>query len=162
DAAEPTPPDPLDTGQDISDLLSSILRIDVEHRDAGRSYRIPADNPFTNRTGARPEVWAYGLRNPWRMSFDWVTGDLWVDDVGWEQWESILRVERGGNYGWSIREGRQSVRPEARLGPSPILPPMMDHAHSEAASITGGYVYRGRALPDLVGSYVYGDYQSGR
>jgi putative heme-binding domain-containing protein len=162
DAAEPTPPDPLDTGQDISDLLSSILRIDVDHREPGRRYRIPADNPFVTLRGARPEVWAYGLRNPWRMSFDRATGDLWAGDVGWEQWESILRIERGGNYGWSIREGRQPVRPEGRLGPTPILPPAIDHPHSEAASITGGHVYRGRLLHDLVGSYVYGDYQSGK
>ena len=96
------------------------------------------------------------------MSFDRATGDLWVGDVGWEQWELIFRVERGGNYGWSIREGRQSVRPEGRLGPTPILPPMVDHPHSEAASITGGYVYRGSRLKDLVGTYVYGDYQSGK
>ena len=162
DAAEPAPPDPLDTGQDISDLLSSILRIDVDHRDPGSACRVPADNPFVHHKGARPEVWAYGFRNPWRMSFDREKGDLWVGDVGWEQWELIFRVERGGNYGWSVREGRQMVRPEGRLGPTPISPPTVDHPHSEAASITGGYVYRGSRLKELAGTYVYGDYQSGK
>ena len=162
DAASPAPPDPLDTGQDISDLLSSILRIDVDHPEAGRAYRIPADNPFVHHPGARPEVWAYGFRNPWRMSFDRSSGALWVGDVGWERWELVFLVERGGNYGWSIREGRQNVRPEGRPGPTPIVPPVVDHPHSEAASITGGYVYRGKRLADLAGTYVYGDYQSGK
>jgi putative heme-binding domain-containing protein len=162
DAASPSPPDPLDTGQDVGDLLSSILRIDVDGRDPGRSYRIPPDNPFVALPGARPEVWAYGFRNPWRMSFDRATGDLWVGDVGWEQWELIFRVVRGGNYGWSVREGRQPVRPESRVGPTPILPPTVDHPHSEAASMTGGYVYHGSRLNDLAGVYIYGDYQSGK
>jgi putative heme-binding domain-containing protein len=96
------------------------------------------------------------------MSFDRATGDLWVGDVGWEQWELIFRVERGGNYGWSVREGRQPVRPESRVGPTPILPPTVDHPHSEAASMTGGYVYHGSRLNDLAGAYIYGDYQSGK
>lgn len=162
DAEVPSPPDPRDTGQDISDLLSSILRIDVDHEEKGRGYRIPADNPFVGLAGARPEIWAYGFRNPWRMSFDRLNGDLWVGDVGWELWELVDRVERGGNYGWSVVEGRQPVHPEGRRGPTPILPPTYEHPHSEAASITGGYVYRGSRLPDLVGEYVYGDYQSGK
>jgi uncharacterized repeat protein (TIGR03806 family) len=162
DATEPSPPDALDTGQDITDLLSSILRIDVDRRDPGRAYRVPADNPFVPLPGARPEVWAYGFRNPWRMSFDRATGDLWVGDVGWERWELIFRVERGGNYGWSVREGREMVRPEGRRGPSPMLPPVVDHPHSEAASMTGGYVYHGSRLPELAGKYIYGDYQSGK
>jgi uncharacterized repeat protein (TIGR03806 family) len=162
DAEVPSPPDPRDTGQDISDLLSSILRIDVDHQEGGRPYRVPADNPFTKLPGARPEIWAYGFRNPWKMSFDRLGGDLWVGDVGWELWELVDRVERGGNYGWSIVEGRQPVHPEGRRGPTPILPPTVEHPHSEAASITGGYVYRGSRLPGLVGVYVYGDYQSGK
>src|ERR1041384_2790443 len=87
------PPDPLNTGQDISDLLSSVLRIDVDHEAGGKPYRVPADNPFVSTPGARPEVWAYGFRNPWRMSFDERTGALWVGDVGWELWEMIYRVE---------------------------------------------------------------------
>ena len=162
DTADPTPPDPLDTGQDIGDLPSSILRIDVDRPEAGRPYRVPPDNPFVGLDGARGEVWAFGFRNPWRFSFDRSNGDLWAGDVGWELWEMIHLVRRGGNYGWSIVEGPQSVHPEGRRGPGPIVPPVAAHPHSEAASITGGYVYRGKALAGLVGVYVYGDFQSGK
>lgn len=158
DAADPNPPDKLDTGQDISDLLSSILRIDVDHADKGKHYAVPADNPFIKTLGAKPEIWAYGFRNPWRMSFDRVTGDLWVGDVGWELWEMVYHVQRGGNYGWSIMEGRQPVRPNSKHGPTPILPPTLDFPHTEAASITGGYVYRGKRLKDLIGAYICGDW----
>jgi uncharacterized repeat protein (TIGR03806 family) len=162
DAEVPSPPDPRDTGQDVSDLLGSILRIDVDREDRGQRFRVPEDNPFVKLPGARPEIWAYGFRNPWRMSFDRVSGDLWVGDVGWELWEMIYKVERGGNYGWSIVEGPQSVHPNGRRGPTPIQPPTVAHPHSEAASITGGYVYRGDRLAALAGTYVYGDYQSGK
>ena len=162
DSADPVPPDPLNTGQDISDLLSSILRIDVDHAEAGRAYHVPADNPFVNTPGARPEVWAYGFRNPWRMSFDSVTGDLWTGDVGWDLWEMIHRVERGGNYGWSIMEGPQPVKPNNPRGPTPIIPPVVAHSHSEARSITGGRVYHGSRLPGLQNAYIYGDYMTGR
>ena len=151
DGASPNPPDRSNTGQDISDLLSSILRIDVDHEDKDRPYAIPADNPFIKTPKARPEVWAYGFRNPWRMSFDRPTGDLWVGDVGWELWEMIYRVKRGGNYGWSVMEGPQAVRPESKRGPTPILPPNLAFPHTEAASITGGYVYRGNKLKELQG-----------
>ena len=162
DAEVPSPPDPRDTGQDVGDLLASILRIDVDHAEGTRAYRVPPDNPFVNLPGARPEIWAYGFRNPWRMSFDRQNGDLWVGDVGWELWELVDRVVKGGNYGWSIVEGRQPVHPEGRKGPTPILPPTAEHPHSEAASITGGYVYRGARLAGLKGIYVYGDFQSGK
>ena len=101
------------TGQDCSDLLSSILRIDVDHPDPGKGYSIPKDNPFVNVPGARPEIWAYGFRNPWKMSIDRTTGDLWVGDVGWELWEMVYKVKRGGNYGWSVMEGPQPVHVEA-------------------------------------------------
>ena len=121
DAEAPYPPDGLKTGQDISDLLASILRIDTDHRDPGLAYRVPKDNPFVGVEGARPEVWAYGFRNPWRMSFDKSTGNLWVGDVGWDLWEMVFRVERGGNYGWSIMEGSQPIHPDDSSGPSPIL-----------------------------------------
>ena len=149
------------TGQDCSDLLSSILRLDVDHPQPGKPYSIPSDNPFTNLAGVRPEIWAFGFRNPWKMSFDQSTGDLWVGDVGWELWELIHRVERGGNYGWSVVEGPQPVNVEATRGPGPILPTIKAHPHSEAASITGGYVYRGTRLPTLSGAYIYGDFQTG-
>ena len=111
--------------------------------------------------GVRPEIWAFGFRNPWKMSFDRPTGDLWVGDVGWELWELVFKVKRGGNYGWSVMEGPQPVNVEAHRGPTPILPPIKVHPHSEAASITGGYVYHGTRLPELAGAYIYGDYQSG-
>ncbi len=162
DAAVPSPPDPLDTGQDVSDLLSSILRIDVDHEDPGRAYRVPADNPFVDLPRTRPEIWAFGFRNPWRMSFDRKTGDLWVGDVGWELWEMVYRVVRGGNYGWSVMEGPQTARVESKRGPGPILPPTVAHPHSEAASVTGGYVYRGSKLKNLKATYVYGDFQTGK
>ena len=162
DAEAPYPPDGLKTGQDIGDLLASILRIDVDHRDPDLAYRVPQDNPFINTRGARPEVWAFGFRNPWRMSFDFETGDLWVGDVGWDLWEMIFRIERGGNYGWSIMEGSQPIHPDDTPGPTPIIAPVVQHSHTEARSITGGYVYRGRRLTAQRGMYIYGDYATGR
>lgn len=162
DGGAPSPPDPLLAGQDVSNLLSNILRIDVDHQDAGNSYRVPADNPFVGMPNVRPEIWAFGFRNPWRMSFDRVRGDLWVGDVGWQLWEMVYRVERGGNYGWPIMEGPQPALPESPRGPAPILPPVMSHPHSEAASITGGFVYHGQRLPELREIYIYGDYQTGK
>jgi len=162
DSEVPAPPDPLNTGQDLTDLLSSILRIDVDHRDPGRNYQIPSDNPFLGVPGARPENWAYGLRNPWKMSFDPATGNLWCGDVGWEIWEMIHLIRKGGNYGWSARESSQLVRSDTPPNPSPITPPVVSHAHTEAASITGGFVYHGKRFPELEGSYVYGDYETGK
>jgi uncharacterized repeat protein (TIGR03806 family) len=162
DGSGPNPPDSLKSGQDVSTLLSSILRIDVDHPDGDRNYRIPADNPFVDLKGARGEIWAYGFRNPWRMSFDAKTGDLWVGDVGWELWELLDRVERGGNYGWSIMEGRQSTNPEWTRGPTPILPPTIDRPHSESSSITDGLTYYGTRLKNLTGHHLYGDYDTGK
>jgi len=162
DTASPNPPDPLHTGQDIGDLLSSILRIDVRGGSAAKPYRIPPDNPFVDRPGARPEVWCYGLRNPWRMNFDRKTGALWIGDVGWERWELIFVGERGGNFGWNLMEGPQPVEPDGKRGPTPILPPAQAIPHPEGASITGGYVYRGRRLPELEGHYVFGDWETRR
>ena len=164
DASAPDPPDSKrKTGQDISDLLACILRIDVDRPDGTNNYTVPRDNPFTQTPGARPEVWAFGFRNPFRMSFDRATGDLWVGDVGWEQWEMIYRVRRGGNYGWAISEGpNPRVRADVTPGPGPILPPMVALPHSEAASITGGFVYPGRRLAKLRGAYLYGDWETGK
>ncbi len=160
DATAPSPPDGLTAGQDVGNLLSSILRIDVRSVNGPR-YRVPSDNPFVGQAGVRPEIWAYGLRNPWKISFDPFSGDLWVGDVGWELWEMVFRVVRGGNYGWSIMEGRQPIRPDQKRGPTPILPPTAEHPHTEARSVTGGRVYRGLRLPELVGEYVYADYETG-
>lgn len=164
DGVGPFPPDPHGAGQDMTQLLSKIMRIDVDHPDAGRGtkYTVPGDNPFVDLAGARPETWAYGFRNPWKMSFDRRTGELWCGDVGWDLWELLYRVEKGGNYGWSIMEGRQPIRSDLKPGPTPILPPIVDHPHTEAESITGGYVYLGDRLPELHGAYVYGDWETGK
>jgi putative heme-binding domain-containing protein len=161
DAANPNPPDPFDTGQNIADLLSSILRIDVDHKDEGKNYAIPKDNPFVGMKGARPEVWAYGFRNPWRMSFDRHTGELFVGDVGWELWESVHRIEKGGNYGWSAMEGPQPIKPE-KVGPTPIHPALIELPHTIACSVTGGRVYRGKKFPELRGAYIFGDWETRR
>ncbi len=162
DSADPNPPDPLGTGQDVSDLLSSILRIDVDRKDAGKAYAVPADNPFFALKSARSEVWAYGFRNPWRMSFDRLTGDLWVGDVGWELWEMVYKVVKGGNYGWSLTEGPQPIKPGQKPGPTPVLRPDIELPHTIACSVTGGYVYRGRKFPELYGAYVFGDWETRR
>lgn len=161
DGAGPNPPDPLNTGQDISDLLSSILRIDVDRKEGALNYAVPKDNPFVGMKGARPEVWAYGFRNPWRMSFDRKTGALFVGDVGWELWESIHRVEKGGNYGWSAMEGPQPIKPN-KIGPTPILPALIELPHTISTSVTGGLVYRGKKFPELYGAYIFGDWETRR
>lgn len=162
DGTGPNPPDTLRAGQDVSNVLSCILRIDVENGSPDRPYAIPEDNPFIDLEGVRPEIWSYGFRNPWKMSFDRTTGDLWVGDVGWQTWELVYRVQRGGNYGWSVTEGTQSIHPNEKRGPTPILPPVMQHDHSEARSITGGFVYHGQRLTELQDAYVYGDYSTGK
>ncbi|MCE3017468.1 MAG: PQQ-dependent sugar dehydrogenase [Pirellula sp.] len=163
DLTDPTPPDVLKTGQDIGDLLASILRIDVDRpsklRDGSDAmYTIPADNPFVNLSYARGEVYAYGLRNPWRMSFDAKSGDLWVGDVGWEAFEMVYRVRSGSNCGWSIKEGPGDVMPEIKVGPTPIQPADIVLTHADAASVTGGFVYHGTEFPELGGKYVFGDW----
>lgn len=162
DAASPNPPDVLNTGQDCSDLLSSVLRIDVDHKDAGKNYAVPRDNPFVGMKDVRPEIWAYGFRNPWRMSFDRQTGQLWLGDVGWELWEMVHRIEKGGNYGWSIMEGPQVIKPGQKPGPTPIRPAAIELPHTIACSVTGGYVYRGKKFPELTGAYVFGDWETRR
>lgn len=120
-----------DNGQGLGDLSSSIMRIDVDHAEGNRPYAIPPDNPFIGLAGARPEVWAYGLRNPWRFSIDRVTGDLWTGDVGQDLWELVYLVQRGGNYGWNVREGNHPYQPYRKRGPTPILPPIVEHTHAE-------------------------------
>ena len=161
DSEVPSPPDPLNTGQDLSDLLGAIIRIDVDRAAAGRNYAIPPDNPFIDTPNARPEIWAYGLRNPWRMSFT-EAGELLVGDVGWELWEMVYRVVKGGNYGWSITEGPQPVKPNQPVGPTPIRKPLVSHSHVEAMSITGGYTWNAERLPELRGRWLYGDYVTGK
>ncbi len=162
DATDPAPPDQLNTGQDCSDLLSSILRIDVRNASADQPYKVPDDNPFINVPKVRPEIWAFGFRNPWRIAVDPPTGQLWLGDVGWEKWEMVHQVVRGGNYGWSIREAHELLRPGVELGPSPILPTRIALSHADAASVTGGFVYRGQKLKSIAGQYLFGDWVNGR
>jgi uncharacterized repeat protein (TIGR03806 family) len=130
--------------------------------DEGRNYRIPPDNPFVGMPTVRPEIWAFGLRNPWRMTFDEKTHDLWVGDVGQDLWEMVYLIKRGGNYGWSVYEGSHPFYPEKPLGPAPLVPPIKEHPHSEARSITGGHVYYGSRLPELNGVYLYCCYETGK
>lgn len=151
-----------ESGQDLSDFNASLLRIDVDHADKGKSYAVPKDNPFVNLPGARPEIWAYGLRNVWKFSIDRPTGQVWACDVGQDLWESVILVEKGGNYGWSVTEGTHGFREHRKVGPTPIQKPVYEHEHSEARSATGGFVYHGKRFPELSGRYVYGDYETGK
>ncbi|MEE9130133.1 MAG: PQQ-dependent sugar dehydrogenase [Phycisphaerales bacterium] len=152
--------DPHNNGQDLSTLLATIIRIDVDHREADRNYAIPKDNPFVNRPGARGEIWAYGLRNIWRMSFDRETGDLWGGDIGQNKFEEIDLIVKGGNYGWNIREGKHDFKP--RESAEPLIDPVVEYGRREGISVTGGYVYRGDRIPQLRGAYIYADYASGK
>lgn len=161
DGARPYPPDEFNVGQDLSDLRSTICRIDINHRDEGSNYAIPKDNPFVGTANARGEIWAFGFRNPWRFSIDGPTQQLLCADVGWELWEMVHLVVKGGNYGWSIQEGPQPVRGDLPKGPGKIRPPIVAYPHTEGLSITGGYTYRGTRFPNLVGNYLYGDYVTG-
>jgi uncharacterized repeat protein (TIGR03806 family) len=152
--------DPCGAGQNLGSPLGKLLRLDV-NAPAGM-YQIPADNPFVATPGARKEIWAYGLRNPWRWSFDQGSGDLWVGDVGQNTFEEIDRVTKGGNYGWRTCEGLHRRGRTTELCNTPgLIDPIVEHPRSEAESITGGYVYRGAAMPSLVGTYIYGDFATG-
>ena len=150
------------SGQNLDDLHAVMMRLDVDHPDAGRNYGIPKDNPFVDTPKARPEIWAYGYRNPWRFSFDPVTGRPWVGDVGQDIWEMIELSNKGDNHGWSVREGTHPFHPHAAKGPTPFVDPIVEHHHTECRSITGGYVYQGDKFPELKGVYVYGDYEYGK
>lgn len=154
--------DPLDQAQNINTLLGSILRIDVDHHDSSKKYAIPKDNPFVGKKDAQAEIYAYGLRNIWRMSFDRQTGTLWCADVGQNLWEEINLITKGGNYGWNLREGMHPFGLKAS-GPRPdLIEPIWEYDHQIGASITGGVVYRGKKLPELVGKYIYADYVTGK
>jgi uncharacterized repeat protein (TIGR03806 family) len=154
--------DSLETGQNLGTVLGKILRLDVDKADEGKGYSIPKDNPFVGTAGARGEIWAYGIRQCWKISFDPATGDLWAGEVGQDLWEMVYRIEKGGNYGWSVSEGSHPFRPERKKGPTPILKPVAEHHHTEARSITGGFVSHSDKLPALKGMYVYGDFDTGR
>ena len=154
--------DPLGNGQDRGTLLGSILRIDVSRSAPGETYQVPDDNPFAGEPDVRPEIWAHGLRNPWRFSFD-VSGRLWLADVGQNQWEEIDVIEREGNYGWNCMEGLHRFQWGASCDEDALRAPVWEYTRSGGnCSVTGGFVYRGEATPSLVGAYVYGDFCSGR
>lgn len=149
-------------GQDMSSLLAKVLRIDVDHPDAGKMYAVPKDNPFVNMPGARPEIWSLGYRNPWRMCLDKKTGHLWLGQNGQDLWEQAYLVKKGDNAGWSVTEGSHPFFLNRKQAPAPIVKPTVEHHHYEARSLTGGLVYYGKKYPDLVGHYIYGDYSTGK
>lgn len=165
--------DPLNNAQNMQTLLGKILRIDVDSRQPGLAYGIPQDNPFVNAVApgapadrriplARPEIWALGVRNIWRMAFDRATGQLWAADVGQNLWEEINLIEKGGNYGWNLREGKHVFAPNGAGIHSNLIDPIWEYHHDVGKSITGGLVYRGSKFPELFGHYLYADYVSGR
>jgi glucose/arabinose dehydrogenase len=155
--------DPSGNGQNTKTLLAKILRLDVNH---GRPYAVPGTNPFVGSAGSRSEIWATGLRNPWRFSFDRLTGDLYIADVGQNKYEEIDYQPAGSpggeNYGWSIMEGNHCYRPGANCDRTGLTLPVAEYSHSQGCSVTGGFVYRGRQFPSLDGIYFYSDYCSGR
>jgi glucose/arabinose dehydrogenase len=155
--------DPHDNGQNLNTLLGKILRLDVDNADP---YGVPQNNPFVNQSDARPEIWSYGWRNPWRFSFDQATGDMYIADVGQNQYEEVdveLAGTSGGqNYGWRLMEGLHCFNPQ-NCDPASldVVLPVVEYDHSQGCSVTGGYVYRGSDFPDLTDVYFYGDYCSG-
>ncbi len=154
--------DPYENGQNLKTMLGKIHRIDVDHKDPGKNYAIPKDNPFVDRAGAQPEIWAYGLRNVWRMAFDRKTGKLWAADVGQNLFEEIDLIERGGNYGWNRREGFHPFGPNGTGVRKEFIEPIWEYSHDVGKSIIGGLVYRGKRLPELDGKYLYGDWVSAK
>jgi glucose/arabinose dehydrogenase len=155
--------DPNNNGQNRRNLFGTILRIDVDREEGNNRYSNPNGNPFKgNSQGFREEIYAYGLRNPWRFSFDTVTGRLWAADVGQGSYEEINIIAAGGNYGWRLKEGRHCYRPEDNCEIPGLIDPIYEYSHADniGTSITGGYVYRGTSVPELYGKYIYGDYTS--
>ncbi len=150
--------DPFNNGQRLDTLLGKLLRIDID----GTPYRVPPDNPFVSRLGARPEIWAYGLRNPWRFSFDRTSGRLVLADVGQNKWEEIDLIEKGRNYGWRIMEGAHCYNPSTNCSTAGLQLPIAEYGHDLGCSITGGHIYRGARIRSLAGRYLFGDYCSGR
>ena len=154
--------DPMNNAQNLKTMLGKVLRIDVDKKENGKPYAIPKDNPFVDRKDALPEIWAYGLRNPWRIAFDRKTGQLWAGEVGQNLYEEISLINKGGNYGWKLRE---SLHPFSVNGVGPredLIEPIWEYHHDVGKSITGGGVYRGKRVPELEGHYLYADYVSGR
>jgi quinoprotein glucose dehydrogenase len=154
--------DPKGNGQNLGTILGTILRIDVDHHDQGKAYAVPKDNPFVGKKGAQPEIFAYGLRNPWRIAFDRKTGDLWCGEVGQDLWEEINIITKGGNYGWNRREAKHKFGPKGAEASDEFIEPIWEYDHKTGKSITGGHVHRGKRLPQLEGGYLYADYVSGK
>ena len=154
--------DPMGHGRNKGTLLGSILRIDVSRSTSEVPYAIPPDNPFVGDSASRPEIWAYGLRNPWRFSFDRETGRLWAGDVGQNSVEEVDVVEKGGDYGWNTLEGSQCFSPATGCDPGGTVLPVWEYPTSGDCSVIGGYVYRRERIPSLAGAYVFGDFCSGR
>lgn len=156
--------DPHGNGQNLGTFLGKFLRIDVDHPEGGKAYGIPKDNPFVGKEGALPEIWCYGIRNPWGYHFDRKTGLLWSSDVGQDKWEEVNIIRKGGNYGWSVREGKHEFKGGSA---GPFEEPIVEHGHAKPNttdgmnSLTGGCVYRGTRLAQLAGLYLYGDYVTG-
>ncbi|MEP6688408.1 MAG: PQQ-dependent sugar dehydrogenase [Gemmatimonadales bacterium] len=155
--------DPGGRGQSVADLLGGILRVDVS---SGTGYTVPPDNPFVGRADARPEVWSFGLRNPWRFTFDPPTGDLYIADVGQNAWEEVdvatqaAGAGRGINFGWNVTEGNHCYA-ASTCDQTGLTPPVLEYSHDDGCSISGGFVYRGAAIPALQGHYFYADYCRG-
>ncbi len=155
--------DPYGNGQNLKTMLAKILRIDVDHKDAGKQYAVPKDNPFAGQGGkALGEIWAYGMRNPWRIAFDRQTGTLWCGDVGQDLWEEIDLIVKGGNYGWNVREGLHKFGANGADARPDLVDPIWEYHHETGRSITGGHVYRGKKLPQLAGCYLYADFVTGK
>lgn len=155
--------DPLNHGQNRSSLLGKMLRIDVDNASGGREYAIPEDNPFAgNSEGWAEEIYAWGLRNPWRFSFDSESGRLWCADVGQNRAEEIDIIENGGNYGWRIMEGFSCYNPSSGCDQTGLALPVLEYEHDVGRSVTGGFVYRGKNVPEFEGKYIYADFVSGR
>jgi glucose/arabinose dehydrogenase len=153
--------DPHDAGQNPQTMLGSLLRIDIDSPASGRSYGIPRDNPYADGKDALAETWAYGLRNPWRYSFD-STGRLFLADVGQGLWEEVNLIEAGKNYGWNIREGANCYKPKKNCRTEGLADPIYEYGREDGGSITGGFLYEGSRVPALKGKYVFGDFLSGR
>ncbi len=150
------------SAQDVTNLLGGVLRIDVDHPTEEKMYSVPHDNPFVDLPNARGELWAIGLRNPWRMSLDEQTGQIWVGNNGQDLWETAHLLGRGENYGWSVYEGSHPFYAHREIGPGKLVHPTFEHHHTESRSLTGGIVYYGDQLPQLQGAYIYGDYSTGK
>jgi len=154
--------DPHENGQNLTTLLGKVLRIDVDRKDKGKPYAIPKDNPFVGKKDVAPEIWAYGLRNIWRMAFDRKTGQLWAGDVGQNLYEEIDILKAGGNYGWNLRESLHPFGVKGVDVKANLIEPIWEYHHDIGKSITGGVVYRGKKVPELAGAYLYADYITAR